>query len=52
MTRVHISHTSLHFSLTHIQSEAGPKAFGDWGEGLFIFRELGSHGNYFEGSGE
>ena len=25
---------------------------GAWGEWLFIFRELGSTGNYFQGSGE
>ena len=25
---------------------------GFWGEGLFIFRELGSTGNYFRGAGE
>ena len=26
--------------------------WGIWGEGLFIFRELESTGNYFEGFGE
>ena len=26
--------------------------FGDLGEGLFIFRDLGSTGNYFQGSWE
>ena len=25
---------------------------GIWGEGLFIFRELGSTANYFRGAGE
>ena len=25
---------------------------GSWGEGLFIFRELGSTGDYFRGAGE
>ena len=25
---------------------------GAWGEGLFIFRKLGSTGNYFQGFGE
>ena len=30
----------------------GPRGFGIWGEGLFIFRELGSTGNYFKGAGE
>ena len=29
-----------------------PQGFGIWGEGLFMFRELGSTGNYFQGSGE
>ena len=25
---------------------------GNWGDGLFIFMELGSTGNYFRGAGE
>ena len=25
---------------------------GIWGEGIFIFRELGSNSNYFQGAGE
>ena len=29
-----------------------PGGFGDLGEGLFIFRELGSTANYFRGAGE
>ena len=29
-----------------------PRVLGIWGEGLFIFRELGSTGNYFQGFGE
>ena len=30
-----------------------PQGFlGSWGEGLFIFRELGSTANYFRGAGE
>ena len=29
-----------------------PGVLGIWGERLFIFRELGSTGNYFRGSGE
>ena len=29
-----------------------PRVFGDLGEWLFIFRELGSTENYFQGSGE
>ena len=31
-----------------------PQGFGRsaWGEGLFIFRELGNTGNYFGGAGE
>ena len=29
-----------------------PGVLGIWGEGLFIFRELGSTGNYFQGFGE
>ena len=33
----------------------GPQGFrgsGDWGEGLFIFMEVGSTGYYFRGGGE
>ena len=31
----------------------GPPGFlGIWGEGLFIFRELGSTASYFRGAGE
>ena len=29
-----------------------PGVWGIWGEWLFIFRDLGSTGNYFRGSGE
>ena len=29
-----------------------PGVLGIWGEGLFIFRELGSTANYFRGFGE
>ena len=29
-----------------------PGVLGIWGEWLFIFRELGSTGNYFQGFGE
>ena len=33
--------------------EVGPPGvLGIWGEGLFIFRELGSTANYFRGAGE
>ena len=31
---------------------APPGVLGIWGEWLFIFRELGSTGNYFQGFGE
>ena len=31
---------------------APPGVLGIWGEWLFIFRDLGSSGNYFRGSGE
>ena len=31
---------------------APPGVLGIWGEWLFIFRDLGSTGNYFRGSGE
>ena len=29
-----------------------PGVLGIWGEGLFIFREMGSTANYFRGAGE
>ena len=29
-----------------------PGVLGTWGEGLFIFREMGSTVNYFRGAGE
>ena len=29
-----------------------PEVLGIWGEWLFIFRELGSTGNYYRGAGE
>ena len=29
-----------------------PGVLGSWGDGLFIFRELGSTANYFRGAGE
>ena len=29
-----------------------PGVLGIWGEGLFIFRELGITANYFRGAGE
>ena len=31
---------------------APPGVLGIWGEGLFIFRELGSTANYLRGAGE
>ena len=31
---------------------ARPGGWGIWGEWLFIFRDLGSTGNYFRGAGE
>ena len=35
-----------------LQVLLGPKAFGIWGEGLSIFKEMGKPGNYFSGAGE
>ena len=35
-----------------IQSGNTPGVLGIWGEWLFIFRELGSTGNYFRGARE
>ena len=37
---------------TYITCGAPPGVLGIWGEGLFIFRELGSTANYFRGAGE
>ena len=37
------------FTITNIWA---PGVLGIWGEWLFIFRELGSTGNYFQGFGE
>ena len=34
------------------RTEGPAGVFGIWGEGLFIFRELGSTANYFRGAGE
>ena len=36
----------------HSNPGAPPGVLGIWGEGLFIFRELGSTANYFRGAGE
>ena len=36
--------------LKGLSDSRGPK--GGWGEGHFIFMELGSTGNYFRGAGE
>ena len=36
----------------HGQQWGPPGVLGIWGEWLFIFRELGSTGNYFQGFGE
>ena len=36
-----------------VQPPLGPPGvLGIWGEWLFIFRDLGSTGNYFRGAGE
>ena len=41
------------YSLVHKKNQMGPLGvLGSWGEGLFIFRELGSAANYFRGAGE
>ena len=36
----------------HIKIMGHLGVFGSWGEVLFIFRELGSTGNYISGAGE
>ena len=35
-----------------LNNGAPPGVLGIWGEGLFIFRELGSTANYLRGAGE
>ena len=41
------------FQNNEISHKAAPPGFfGIWGEWLFIFRELGSTGNYFRGARE
>ena len=46
----------IHLQFIHLVksvSDLGPPGvFGIWGEWLFIVRELGSTGNYFQGFGE
>ena len=46
----------IHLRFIHLVksvSDLGPPGvLGNWGEWLFIFRELGSTGNYFQGFGE
>ena len=46
----------IHLRFIHLLksvSDLGPPGvLGIWGEWLFIFRELGSTGNYFQGFGE
>ena len=46
----------IHLRFIHLVksvSDLGPPGvLGIWGEWLFIFRELGSTGNYFQGFGE
>ena len=43
----------LCFSLSgKLQPVGPPGVLGIWGEWLFIFRELGSTGNYFRGARE
>ena len=40
------------FHVNKRNSGGPPGVLGIWGEGLFIFRELGSTANYFRGAGE
>ena len=52
----HFSSSSLKFVMFTFSIEQNvigpPGVLGIWGEGLFIFRELGSTANYFRGAGE
>ena len=50
-------HSSHYFNSQKIHPRvnmigAPPGVLGIWGEGQFIFRELGSTANYFRGAGE
>ena len=45
---IHVVHIIDEDIFTQIKVWA-PRSFGTWGEWLFIFRELGSLGNYFQG---
>ena len=45
-TTTHAGSATIHPDGAH------PGVLGIWGEGLFIFRELGSTANYFRGAGE
>ena len=43
----------MNFQMKTVNSLPGPPGvLGIWGEGLFIFKELGSTANYFRGAGE
>ena len=44
---VHMSRVLLEYAYL-----GPPGVLGIWGEWLFIFRDLGSTGNYFKGAGE
>ena len=55
MARVNIKERNFIIKITKF--DAGyilgpPGVLGIWGEGLFIFGELGSTANYFRGAGE
>ena len=43
---------TAHFTFMMRIEGAPPGVLGIWGEGLFIFKELGSTANYFRGAGE
>ena len=43
---------NLALKIYDISGAPPPGVLGIWGEGLFIFRELGSTANYFRGAGE
>ena len=50
--RVYNSAMTLNKSGPSAYSWGPPGVLGIWGEWLFIFRDLGSTGNYFRGAGE
>ena len=52
VAKCHYESDSASASQRNTLRPLAPGVWGIWGEGLLIFSELGSIGNYFHGSGE